>query len=111
MASRFVRSVRNVRDIEKQPLFTNEQNDLLQTKDGDVYVRVIKGYEKITGLEDLEKTFTGFKKQMETKTSNTQKKLNDYIKNNDETLKQTTKEINDRLDKLELANNNDDTEA
>lgn len=55
MANRFNRSIREIRDIDKQPLFTNEQNDLLSDVNDDVYVRLRRRYERITGLPELEK--------------------------------------------------------
>ena len=57
MANRMVRSIREIRDIDKQPLFTNEQNDLLSDVNDDVYVRLRRRYERITGLPELEKKF------------------------------------------------------
>ena len=57
MANRFNRSIREIRDIDKQPLFTNEQNDLLSDINDDVYVRLRRRYERITGLPELEKKF------------------------------------------------------
>ena len=57
MANRFNRSIREIRDIEKQPLHTNEQNDLLSDINDDVYVRLRRRYERITGLPALEKKF------------------------------------------------------
>lgn len=53
MSSRFVRSIRNVRDINKQPLNTNEQNDFLSDENGTVYVRTHNKYERITGLNKI----------------------------------------------------------
>jgi chromosome segregation ATPase len=57
MANRIVRSIRAIRDIKKQPLFTNEQNDLLSDTNDDVYVRLARRYERITGLPKLENKF------------------------------------------------------
>lgn len=57
MANRFNRSIREIRDIDKQPLFTNEQNDLLSDVNDDVYVRLRRRYERITGLPELENKF------------------------------------------------------
>lgn len=57
MANRFNRSIREIRDIDKQPLFTNEQNDLLSDINDDVYVRLRRRYERITGLPALEQKF------------------------------------------------------
>lgn len=55
MANDFVRSIRNVRNVKKQPLSTNEQNDLLSDRNGRVYVRSLDKYFRITGIEDLQK--------------------------------------------------------
>lgn len=54
MANRFVRAIRQVRDIKRVPLFTNEENDLISDTSNNVYVRVGKKYKRITGYEDLE---------------------------------------------------------
>jgi len=48
MAKRFTRNIRSVENIEKQPKYTNEQNDLL-SDDKEVYIRNQGKYEKITG--------------------------------------------------------------
>lgn len=48
MAKRFTRNIRSIKNIEKQPKYTNKQNDLLSDKK-DVYVRNQDKYEKITG--------------------------------------------------------------
>ena len=54
MANRFVRTIRDVRDVDKTPLFTNEQNDLISDVNHHVYVRTGGDYVRITGLKDLE---------------------------------------------------------
>lgn len=48
MAKRFTRNIRSIKDIEKQPKYTNQQNDLL-SDDKHVYVRNKDQYEQITG--------------------------------------------------------------
>lgn len=48
MAKRFTRNIRSIKDIEKQPKETNEQNDLL-SDEKNVYVRNQDKYEQITG--------------------------------------------------------------
>lgn len=48
MAKRFTRNIRSIKDIEKQPKNTNQQNDLL-SDDKHVYVRNKDQYEQITG--------------------------------------------------------------
>jgi hypothetical protein len=55
MANRFVRAIRQVRDIKRVPLFTNEENDLISDTKNNVYVRVGRDYKKITGIEDIER--------------------------------------------------------
>lgn len=107
MASEFVRSTRNINDIEKVPFNQNKQNDLLQTKNGDVYVRLSRSYEKITGLSTLEekldkhiKEYKSFKKQTENNITNLQTELGEYIQNTDELLQNMEKEHQDKLDKL-----------
>lgn len=55
MANRFVRAIRQVKDIKKVPTFTNEENDLISDTKNNVYVRVGRGYKKITGIEDIER--------------------------------------------------------
>lgn len=55
MANRFVRAIKQVKDIKKQPLFTNEENDLISDTKENVYVRVGRGYKKITGIEEIER--------------------------------------------------------
>lgn len=55
MANRFVRAIRQVKDIKKVPLFTNEENDLISDNNNNVYVRVGRQYKKITGNEDIER--------------------------------------------------------
>lgn len=54
MANRFVRAIRQVKDIKKVPTFTNEENDLISDTNNNVYVRVGRQYKRITGYEDLE---------------------------------------------------------
>ncbi|BCZ76241.1 BppU family phage baseplate upper protein [Tetragenococcus phage phiWJ7] len=48
MAKRITRNIRSIKDIEKQPKYTNKQNDLL-SDEKDVYVRNKDQYEQITG--------------------------------------------------------------
>lgn len=52
MAKRFTRNIRSIKDIEKQPKYTNQQNDLL-SDDKHVYIRNKDKYERITGLNDI----------------------------------------------------------
>lgn len=54
MANRFVRAIKQVKDIKRVPKFTNEECDLISDNNNNVYVRVGKHYKRITGYEDLE---------------------------------------------------------
>ena len=54
MANDFVRSIRNVKDVSQVPFYTNEDNDLIQDKDGNVFIRIGLSYQRITGIEELE---------------------------------------------------------
>lgn len=54
MANRFVRAIKQVKDIKRVPKFTNEEGDLITDTNNHVYVRVGKSYKRITGYEDLE---------------------------------------------------------
>lgn len=42
MANRFVRAIRQVRDIKRVPLFTNEENDLISDTKNNVYVSTLR---------------------------------------------------------------------
>lgn len=86
MANRFNRSVRGIRNIEKVPFYTNEQNDLLQTLDDKVYVRLSQSYERITGLPALEEKvdkhindYKKFKKQTEDSLKQLQDDLEQHV--------------------------------
>lgn len=49
MANRIVRSIRQIENINDQPLNTTEENDILSDKENNVYVRTPKGYSLING--------------------------------------------------------------
>jgi len=75
MASDFVRNIKDVRNIDiLSPNITTE-NDLISTKDGEVYVVTKKGYRKITGgeteqdIELLETDVKNLKTQSDSNTS------------------------------------------
>ena len=61
MASEIVRNIRNVTSIENMNLDITEENDLISTTEGEVYVVTNKGYRKITGGEKGEKGEKGDK--------------------------------------------------
>lgn len=100
MANRFNRGVRGIRDIDKVPFYTNEQNDLLQTLDDKVYVRLSKSYERITGLPALEekvdkhiKDYKKFKKQTEDSLKQLQDNFNQHLEEYKGFKKQTENSI------------------
>lgn len=89
MGNRFTRNIQNVRNIDKLPLNTNEQNDLISDKKGNVYVRNLSSYERITGLKKLEDAFNIL-----------QERLKDFDPNNEE-VENLTKKINNNKIELE----------
>lgn len=68
MASDFVRNIKDVRNIDILSRNTVTENDLISTRDGEVYVVTKKGYRKITNIET--KDFEALKKQADTNTLN-----------------------------------------
>ena len=68
MASDFVRNIKDVRNIDILSRNTVTENDLISTRDGEVYVVTKKGYRKITNIET--KDFEALKKQADTNTHN-----------------------------------------
>ena len=89
MGNRFTRNIQNVRNIDKLPLNTNEQNDLISDKKGNVYVRNLSSYERITGLKKLEDDFNIL-----------QERLKDFDPNNEE-VENLIKKINNNKIELE----------
>lgn len=87
MSNRLVRSIRNVNNVDNQPLWTTEENDLLSDKQGNVYIRVQRGYKKLAYSEDVDTTSI---KSEQTKLKNRVKSLEDELaqaKQDIETLK------------------------
>lgn len=99
MANRIVRSIRAIRDINKQPLFTNEQNDLLSDTNDDVYVRLSRRYERITGLPKLEKKFRNHVLDYNQFKDDTQNMLI-YLNNENERQDKMIDKLNDDVDDL-----------
>lgn len=91
MANRFVRSIRDVKNVNKQPLHTNEQNDLLSDNQGNVYVRTKNRYVRITGANDVE-----FKNELD----DLQKQIN-ALEPNDTNTYRDIKDLKSKLDKLQ----------
>ena len=99
MANRMVRSIREIRDIDKQPLFTNEQNDLLSDVNDDVYVRLRRRYERITGLPELEKKFRNHVLDYNQFKDDTQNMLI-YLNNENERQDKMLEKLDDDVDTL-----------
>lgn len=99
MANRMVRSIRAIRDIDKQPLFTNEQNDLLSDTNDDVYVRLARRYERITGLPELEKKFRNHVLDYNQFKDDTQNMLI-YLNNENERQDKMLEKLDDDVDTL-----------
>lgn len=99
MANRIVRSIRAIRDINKQPLFTNEQNDLLSDTNDDVYVRLARRYERITGLPKLENKFRMHLKDYNQFKYDTQNMLI-YLNNENERQDKMIDKLNTDVDEL-----------
>lgn len=91
MANRFVRSIRDVKNVNKQPLHTNEQNDLLSDNQGNVYVRTRNRYVRITGANDVE-----FKDELD----DLQKQIN-ALEPNDTNTYRDIKDLKRKFDKLQ----------
>lgn len=49
MASKFVRGIRQVKDVSKLAEYVTTPNDIVQDLEGNVYVRLEKGFAKISG--------------------------------------------------------------
>lgn len=99
MANRIVRSIRAIRDIDKQPLFTNEQNDLLSDTNNDVYVRLARRYERITGLPALEQKFNSHLKDYNQFKDDTQNMLI-FLNNENERQDKMIDKLNIDVDDL-----------
>lgn len=99
MANRIVRSIRAIRDINKQPLFTNEQNDLLSDTNDDVYVRLARRYERITGLPALENKFRMHLKDYNQFKDDTQNMLI-FLNNENERQDKIIDKLNTDVDEL-----------
>lgn len=92
MANRIVRSIRNVKDIEKQSLKSTEICDLVHTNDDKVYIRLNNEYKEITGLfEQIE--------QLNKKTNNNKTSMQRYL-NRIKKLEEEKAELNQRLDNM-----------
>ena len=92
MANRIVRSIRNVKDIEKQSLKSTEICDLVHTNDDKVYIRLNNEYKEITGMLDQIE-------QLNKKTNNNKTSLQRYL-NRIKKLEEEKAELNQRLDNM-----------
>lgn len=117
MASDFVRNIKDVRNIDiLSPNITTE-NDLISTKDGEVYVVTKKGYRKITGVEtkeikQLKEDVSNVKIQSDTNTLNISDLTDDNEKNTSEieTLKKSTGNNTSEIETLKTTTGNNTSE-
>ncbi|HDJ6760029.1 TPA: hypothetical protein PQ875_002461, partial [Staphylococcus aureus] len=65
MADRIVRSLRRVEDIDRLADFLTEENDLISTSDGHIYVRTDSSYYKLTFYNDLKTLIDKYSGQIE----------------------------------------------
>ncbi|BAL42301.1 structure protein putative minor tail protein [Staphylococcus phage S24-1] len=65
MADRIVRSLRQVETIDRLADFLTEENDLISTSDGHIYVRTDTGYYKLTFYNDLKTLINKYSGQIE----------------------------------------------
>lgn len=69
MASQFVRSIREVKDVNGLAEHTTTINDIVSDVDGNVYIRTINGFEKITSgdtateIDSLKSEITSLKSE------------------------------------------------
>ena len=96
MANKMVRSIREVKDVNKLAQHVTTQNDLIQTTDGSVYIVTKNGYKLITdgaNLEDIEPLKTDIESLQSEQTS----------------LKSENTKLKNRVTALETANGEQDT--
>lgn len=98
MASRFVRSTRQVQDINNYPTHISEENDLISTINGEVYIKTINGYEKITGIKNIQSENDGLKKEIKN------------LKSENTKIKNKNNSLEERIEKLESDSNNESGE-
>ena len=99
MASDFVRNIKDVRNIDILSRNTVTENDLISTRDGEVYVVTKKGYRKITNIET--KDFEALKKQADTNTLNISDLTDDI-----DTLNTTTETNTSDIESLKTSTGN-----
>lgn len=109
MANRFVRNIKQVRDINQQPLNTNTQNDLLSDTNNRVYVRTGDRYEPITGLSEIKQRMNELDDNIKLLNPGKQEKLLQSIEDEFNALKKRydalTREIdnqNEEMEKIKL---------
>lgn len=65
MSKKFVRSTKDVTDIEKFSKNVLEENDIVSTQDGKVYIVTKTGFIELggSGIEDIKKEITNLKSE------------------------------------------------
>lgn len=101
MSKKFVRSVKNVTDIEQFSKNVLEENDIISTQDGKVYIKRKTDYVEVSGVkeEDLQ-ALTKRVGTNETLIKNLIAEKN-KIKSDVETLTKDYKTLSDRVTALE----------
>lgn len=91
MSKKFVRSTKDVRDIEKISQNFIEENDIVSTKDGEVYIATKTGFMELggSGLDTVKTEITTLKSE------------NTKLKNRVTTLETDYKTLSDRVTALE----------
>lgn len=110
MGNRFTRNIQNVRNIDKLPLNTNEQNDLISDQKGNVYVRNLSSYERITGLKKLEDAFNTLQERLKDFDPNNEEVENliKKINNNKIELEKKINDIRDEVNAIDIPNYEDE---
>ena len=96
MANKIVRSIREVKDVNKLAQHVTTENDLVSTTEGTVYIVTKNGYEQITG------GVTGSE-------ITSLKSENTKLKNRVTELETTNSEQDTKIESLETSNSEQDT--
>lgn len=89
MSSRFVRSIRDIINVDKQSLNTTQQNDIVSDKTGQVYVRTLNEYVRITGLKEINNDLIELQQQV------------DILEPDSEKVKETLKQLKEQLNNID----------
>ena len=105
MANKMVRSIREVKDVNKLAQHVTTENDLVSTTEGSVYIVTKNGYKLITdgaNLEDIEPLKTDIESLQSEQTS--LKSENTKLKNRVTALETSKDEQATKIESLETSN-------